>query len=71
MYFHSHHVELFYQKAKVFQVKYDLLLWVRPHTIQTLQSPYQKEMLQAAKTYQYKGVINPCYFEWIWMPRKV
>ena len=45
MYFHSRHVELFYQTAKVFQVKYDLRLWVRPHTIQTLQSPYQKGML--------------------------
>ena len=43
--FHSLHIELFYKKSKVFQVKYDLFLWVRPHTIQTLQSPYQKGML--------------------------
>ena len=50
MYFHGRHIELFYQKAKAFQVKYDLLLWVRRvHTIHTLQSPYQKGMLLSSE----------------------
>ena len=44
MYLHSCHIEPFYQKVKVFQAKYDLLLMVRPHITQTLQSPYQKRM---------------------------